>query len=65
MPGAVSIRERPPTVEHRAISGSWEGGLLSGARQGSSIATLAERSTRYDVLVKLASRSADHVVHRL
>jgi IS30 family transposase len=65
IPGAVSIRERPPTVEDRAIPGHWEGDLLIGAQQGSSIATLIERSTRYVVLVKLASRSAEHVVQRL
>jgi IS30 family transposase len=65
IPGAVSIRERLPTVEDRAIPGHWEGDLLIGARQGSSIATLGERSTRYVVLHKLGSRSADHVVQRI
>jgi IS30 family transposase len=58
----VSIRDRQPTVEDRAIPGRWEGDPLIGARQGSSIATFVERSTRYVVLVKLASRTADHVV---
>jgi IS30 family transposase len=65
IPGAVSIRERPPTVEARAILGYWEGYLLIRARQGSTIATLVERSTRDDVLAKLASRSADHLLQRL
>jgi IS30 family transposase len=65
IPSAVSIRERPPTVEDRPIPGHWEGDLLIGVRQCSSIATLVERSTRYVVLVKLASRSIDHVVQRL
>jgi IS30 family transposase len=65
IPGAVLIRERPLTSEDRVIPGHWEGDLLIGSRQGSSIATLIERSTRYVVSEKLASRSANRVVQRL
>ncbi|MEX3901291.1 IS30 family transposase [Paraburkholderia sp. BR10954] len=61
---AVSISDRPATVEDRAVPGHWEGDLLCGSG-GSQIATLVERQTRYVMLVKIASKDSETVVNAL
>ena len=58
---AVSIAERPPQVEDRAVPGHWEGDLLSGIKN-SHIATLVERQSRYVHLVKVAGKDTTSVV---
>jgi IS30 family transposase len=61
---AVSITERPATVEDRAIPGHWEGDLLSGAKN-SRIATLVERTSRSVHLVKVTGKDTTAVVNGL
>ena len=60
----VLIRERPASVEDRAVPGHWEGDLLSGPRN-SYMATLVERHTRYVTLVKVANKATRTVVSAL
>jgi IS30 family transposase len=61
---AVSIRERPASVEDRAVPGHWEGDLLCGSNN-SFIATLVERHSRYVMLAKVAGRHTETVVTAL
>jgi IS30 family transposase len=61
---ALSIRERPPEVEDRAVPGHWEGDLLSGSRN-THIATLVERSSRFVMLVRVGGKDTETVVAAL
>ena len=60
----ISIRERPASVEDRAVPGHCEGDLLCGS-SNSYIGTLVERHTRYVLLAKVPNRDSGSVISAL
>ncbi len=60
----ISIRERPASVEDRAVPGHWEGDLLCGSAN-SYIVTLVERHSRYVLLAKVPNRDSQSVITAL
>ena len=62
IPDMVNIRDRPPEVDERLVPGHWEGDLIKGAFNHSSIVTLVEKTTLITVLTKMPTASAESAV---
>lgn len=62
IPDMQSIHIRPPEIEDRLIPGHWEGDLIKGAGNRSSVGTLVERTTGFVVLAKMDNATTKAVV---
>jgi len=62
---AARIANRPEVIEQRLRLGDFEGDTVLGPPGTGGLATLVDRQSRFTIVVKIQSKSADHVHEKL
>ena len=62
---AARIANRPEVIERRLRLGDFEGDTVLGPPGTGGLATLVDRLSRFTIIVKIQSKDAEHVHHRL
>jgi IS30 family transposase len=62
---AARIANRPEVIEQRLRLGDFEGDTVLGPPGTGGLATLVDRQSRFTLIVKIQSKSADHVHQKL
>ncbi|MEX3548097.1 MAG: IS30 family transposase [Burkholderia sp.] len=62
LPNLVSIHDRHAEIDERIVPGHWEGDLIKGTRNASSVATLVELTALFVTPGKMENATADAAV---
>ncbi|MEX3548095.1 MAG: IS30 family transposase [Burkholderia sp.] len=62
IPNLVSIHDRPAEIDEWIVPGHWEGDLIKGAHNASSVATLVEHTSLFVTLGKIENATTDAAV---
>lgn len=65
IPNQRMIDTRPPEVETRTVIGHWEGDLICGIGKTGNLVTLVERSTRFALVGRTATKETREVIRRI
>lgn len=65
IPNQRMIDTRPPEVETRTTVGHWEGDLIYGASKSGNLVTVVERSTRFTLIDRTATKESREVTRTI